>query len=252
MFDSDIPGFGISIPFVVTFAIVRASRCSGWSAFSSELQKRGPVSGEESIVGGTAVAMESFSGHGKVWLEGESWQAESRLTCRERPGSGRDGHGWSCLAVKPDRGRMPAGTPKSKPDITNSTGENPMATIPTLGIVLLLLVVVSLTTRSRSSKNTNAPWFFSRPLPDREGSRPDHPDSVSADNDQGRPARHRSRRPDAGRISRDNVSVKVNAVIYFPHCRSGKSRHSRGQRFRGDQPAFANNAAFRAWPARTR
>ena len=76
MFDSDIPGFGISIPFVVTFAIVAGVALLWLVSFLVKLQRRGPVSGEESIVGGTAVVMESFSGHGKVWLEGESWQAE--------------------------------------------------------------------------------------------------------------------------------------------------------------------------------
>lgn len=76
MFDSGIPGFGISIPFVVTFAIVSGLALMWLVSFLVKLQRRGPVSGEASIIGGTAVAMEAFSGHGKVWLEGESWQAE--------------------------------------------------------------------------------------------------------------------------------------------------------------------------------
>lgn len=79
MFDSDIPGFGISIPFVVSFAIVSGLALLWLVSFLVKLQRRGAVSGEESIVGGTGVAMESFTGHGKIWLEGESWQAESSV-----------------------------------------------------------------------------------------------------------------------------------------------------------------------------
>jgi membrane-bound serine protease (ClpP class) len=43
-----------------------------------KLQRRGAVSGRGSIVGGTATAMEDFTDSGKVWLEGEAWQAVSR------------------------------------------------------------------------------------------------------------------------------------------------------------------------------
>ena len=43
------------------------------------LRRRGAVSGRDSIVGGTAIAMESFVGEGHVWLESESWAARSNL-----------------------------------------------------------------------------------------------------------------------------------------------------------------------------
>ena len=79
MFDSDIPGFGISIPFVVSFAIVSGLALLWLVSFLIRLQRRGAVSGEESIIGGIGVAMESFTGQGKIWLEGESWRAESNV-----------------------------------------------------------------------------------------------------------------------------------------------------------------------------
>ena len=79
MFDSGIPGFGISIPFVVTFGIVTGIALLWLVSFLVRLQKRGAVSGTASIIGGTGVAMESFTGEGKIWLEGESWHAESRV-----------------------------------------------------------------------------------------------------------------------------------------------------------------------------
>ena len=77
MFDSGIPGFGISMTFVVTFSTIMGLAMLWLFSFVIKLQRRGPVSGKGSIIGGTAVAMESFTGSGMVWLEGESWQAES-------------------------------------------------------------------------------------------------------------------------------------------------------------------------------
>ncbi len=77
MFDSGIPGFGISITFVVVFALVTGGLLLLLVSYLVRLQRRGAVSGRGSIVGGTAVAMEDFTGQGKVWLEGESWYAIS-------------------------------------------------------------------------------------------------------------------------------------------------------------------------------
>ena len=79
MFDSGIPGFGISIPFVVSFAVVSGLALLWLVSFLVKLQRRGAVSGKASIIGGTATATESFNGAGKVWLEGESWQAQSTV-----------------------------------------------------------------------------------------------------------------------------------------------------------------------------
>lgn len=82
MFDSGIPGFGISITFVVTFSAVMGLALLWLASFIIRLQRRGAVSGKESIVGGTGVSMEDFTGAGLVWLEGESWQAKSSVPIR--------------------------------------------------------------------------------------------------------------------------------------------------------------------------
>jgi membrane-bound serine protease (ClpP class) len=79
MFDSDIPGYGISITFVVALAVIFALFFIGLISYLLKLRKRGAVSGKESIVGGIGLAMQSFSGEGKVWLEGEAWAAESSV-----------------------------------------------------------------------------------------------------------------------------------------------------------------------------
>lgn len=44
-----------------------------------KLRRRGAVTGKESILAGTAVAMESFAGTGRVWLEGAPWAAVSKV-----------------------------------------------------------------------------------------------------------------------------------------------------------------------------
>jgi membrane-bound serine protease (ClpP class) len=77
MFDSGIPGFGISIAFVVTIAAVFALLIVWLISYLLKLRKRGAVSGKDSIIGGIGTAMSAFSGEGKVWLEGETWAARS-------------------------------------------------------------------------------------------------------------------------------------------------------------------------------
>jgi membrane-bound serine protease (ClpP class) len=77
MFDSDIPGFGISISFVIGLAILAALAIIWLVGFALKLRRRGAVSGRGSIIGGVGTAMEDFTGEGKVWLEGESWAAYS-------------------------------------------------------------------------------------------------------------------------------------------------------------------------------
>ncbi len=79
MFDSGIPGFGISVTFVAILSITMGLALLWLISFVLKLQHRGAVSGKGSIIGGIGLATENFTGAGKVWLEGESWQAESHV-----------------------------------------------------------------------------------------------------------------------------------------------------------------------------
>jgi len=79
MFDSDIPGFGISIAFVISVAVIAALLIIWLVSYVLKLRRRGVVSGRESIVGGIGTAMLDFDGEGKVWLEGEAWSARSTM-----------------------------------------------------------------------------------------------------------------------------------------------------------------------------
>ena len=79
MFDSGIPGYGISRIFVGTFAVVTGGLTFLLASFVVKLRNRGAVSGTGSIIGGVGTAMDSFSKEGKIWLEGESWSAVSSV-----------------------------------------------------------------------------------------------------------------------------------------------------------------------------
>lgn len=79
MFDSDIPGFGVSVSFVIGMAIASALFIIWTISYLLRLRKRGAVSGAESIVGGIGTAIEAFEGEGRVWLEGEAWHAYSKV-----------------------------------------------------------------------------------------------------------------------------------------------------------------------------
>ncbi|MDH4046551.1 MAG: nodulation protein NfeD [Gammaproteobacteria bacterium] len=79
MFDSGIPGFGISKMFVVVLALVFGLLLLWLVSYLLKLQRRGSVSGRDSIVGGVGTAIDSFVGQGTVWLEGEAWQAVSKV-----------------------------------------------------------------------------------------------------------------------------------------------------------------------------
>ena len=83
MFDSGIPGFGISIGFVIGLAIVAALAIIWLVGFALKLRRRGAVSGRGSIIGGVGTAMQDFTGDGKVWLEGEAWAAHSDVPVRK-------------------------------------------------------------------------------------------------------------------------------------------------------------------------
>ena len=69
----------MSIAFVVGFAVVAGLLLLWMVSYLVKLRRRGAVTGRESMLGGTGVAMESFAGAGRVWLEGAPWSAVSKV-----------------------------------------------------------------------------------------------------------------------------------------------------------------------------
>ena len=83
MFDTDVPGFGISYAFVTGIAVLFAALVIWLLSYLLKFRRRGAVSGRASIVGGIATVLEDFEGTGKVWLEGEAWQAHSPVPVKK-------------------------------------------------------------------------------------------------------------------------------------------------------------------------
>jgi membrane-bound serine protease (ClpP class) len=83
MFDTGIPGFGISVTFVVVFGLVVGLSMLLVMGYVIKLHRRGAVSGADSIVGGVGTAMHDFTGEGRVWLEGEAWHAVTSVPVRK-------------------------------------------------------------------------------------------------------------------------------------------------------------------------
>jgi membrane-bound serine protease (ClpP class) len=83
MFDTGIPGFGISLTFVIALAVIAAFLIVWVVTYVLKLRRRGAVTGRGSIVGGIGRAMQDFTGDGMVWLEGESWAAHSSVPVRK-------------------------------------------------------------------------------------------------------------------------------------------------------------------------
>lgn len=80
MFDSGIPGFGISLSFVIAFAMISGLFLFWLVQLQLRLSRRGAVSGRESMIGGVGTATDTFTGSGHVWINSESWSARSTTT----------------------------------------------------------------------------------------------------------------------------------------------------------------------------
>jgi len=79
MFDSGVPGFGISVSFVITIALIAALFIIWLMTYVVKMRRRGAVSGRDSIIGGVGQALHGFAGEGQIWLEGEAWAAYSSV-----------------------------------------------------------------------------------------------------------------------------------------------------------------------------
>lgn len=106
MFDSGIPGFGISVGFVIGLAVLAALAIIWLVGYALKLRKRGAVSGRGSIIGGMGTAIEDFTGEGKIWLEGEAWAAHSEVPIRKN----------QQVVVRAMRGLVLEVEPASEPD----------------------------------------------------------------------------------------------------------------------------------------
>jgi len=77
LIDSDVPGFGVSVPLITTIATAGSLALLGLIWFAMKSRVRPIVSGSEEMTGESAEALEDFTGEGQVWVHGERWRARS-------------------------------------------------------------------------------------------------------------------------------------------------------------------------------
>ena len=75
--DTDIPGFGISVPLIFAISLTAALALMGIIWFAMKSRARPVVSGIEEMTGAPGRALESFDQEGQIWVHGERWLARS-------------------------------------------------------------------------------------------------------------------------------------------------------------------------------
>jgi len=75
LMDTDVEGYTVSMPLVITVAAVAAALFSATLLLAVRQRKRPIVSGREEMIGAPAEALESFSETGQVRAHGEIWSA---------------------------------------------------------------------------------------------------------------------------------------------------------------------------------
>jgi membrane-bound serine protease (ClpP class) len=77
LMDTEVPGFGINISVIISFAISSALIIIFVVGMALKARHRPVVSGMEELIGGKATVVADFSHKGKVRIHSENWQALS-------------------------------------------------------------------------------------------------------------------------------------------------------------------------------
>jgi membrane-bound serine protease (ClpP class) len=77
LIDTEVPGFGLSIPLILTFAVASAVLLVFVIGMAIQARRRPVVSGAEELMGARGLAVSGFPGPGSVRLHGEIWSARS-------------------------------------------------------------------------------------------------------------------------------------------------------------------------------
>jgi membrane-bound serine protease (ClpP class) len=83
LFDSELPGYRVSMPLIA--AVAAASAALSMFGFGAAMRARRlrVTTGREAMIGATAVALEDFTGRGRVRAFSETWFAESPCPVRK-------------------------------------------------------------------------------------------------------------------------------------------------------------------------
>ena len=83
LLDTGIPGYGISLPIIVMFALASAGFFMFVVSMAIKAQKQPVVSGMEELIGASGKASDDFDGEGRVRVHGELWQARGSVPLRK-------------------------------------------------------------------------------------------------------------------------------------------------------------------------
>ena len=83
LMDTDVPGFGIDISVIVSFAIISALVFTVVIGMAIKARRRPVVSGLEELVGAKASVLDDFDRQGRVSIHSETWQALSKAPLRK-------------------------------------------------------------------------------------------------------------------------------------------------------------------------
>ncbi|KPJ95851.1 MAG: serine protease [Gammaproteobacteria bacterium SG8_11] len=75
LMDTDVPGFGVSLPLIASFALVSSALFTLVLIMALKARRRPVVSGQEQLIGAIAEVLKDFDRNGVVHLHGENWSA---------------------------------------------------------------------------------------------------------------------------------------------------------------------------------
>lgn len=82
LIDTDVEGYGVSWPVIITTAALGAVAFGGLAALAIKARKRRVVSGQEEMIGSVGEALESFRTEGRVRVHSEQWNARSPVSVK--------------------------------------------------------------------------------------------------------------------------------------------------------------------------
>lgn len=82
LIDTDMPGYGISLPLILTFTAISGLFFLGVIGLAIKARERPVVSGREELLHASGTALQDFSREGRVRVHGESWLAVSAAPLR--------------------------------------------------------------------------------------------------------------------------------------------------------------------------
>ena len=83
LMDTDVPGFGIDISVIVSFAIISVLVFVVVIGMAIKARRRPVVSGSEQLLGAEATVLADFDGQGQVSIHSETWRALSGAPLRK-------------------------------------------------------------------------------------------------------------------------------------------------------------------------